>query len=99
MRFFCHANSFFLIKVGNEADCDKVSKKDPYFFDGRIVMMKKQSNDMQLGRYLLTIPVWLILPGVNLKIWYNEAFSVIASAVGKPIKPDETISKETSLTC
>jgi len=46
---------------------------------------------------LTTMPIWIRLPELNLKLWDKEAFDAIASVVGNPLKLDEPTAKETRL--
>lgn len=41
------------------------------------------------------MPIWVRLPCVNLKLWDREAFSVMASIIGKPIKMDAATTLKT----
>lgn len=46
---------------------------------------------------LSTIPIWIKLLKLSLKLQDKEAFSAIASVVGIPLKLDEPTVKETCL--
>lgn len=60
--------------------------------------MKKWSSKINLDRDLLSsMPIWIKLPELNLRLWDSEILSAIASVVGNPLKLDDHTAKETRL--
>lgn len=60
-------NGFFLIKFKEPIDYEKILKNGPMFFNERPIIMRKLSPTIKLDRDLLmSLPIWVIFPSVNL---------------------------------
>lgn len=60
--------------------------------------MRRPPNILKLDRDLLTsMRICERLPYVNLQLWDGEAFSIMTSIIGKPMKMDAATSKKTKL--
>lgn len=46
---------------------------------------------------LLTVPIWVRLPGINFKYWSDQGLSKIGSLVGKPLMVDKQTEKKLRL--
>lgn len=97
-EIFTRENGFFLVKFKDTQDCSSVLKNGPYFYNGKLIIVRKRSDSLKMDIDLLTtMPIWVRLPCVNLKLWDREAFSVMASIIGKPIKMDAATTLKTRL--
>lgn len=76
-EIFSRNNGFFVIKFTAECDCEKAINGGPYFINGKLIILKKWSSKIAFDRDLLsTIPVWIRLPELSLKLWDKEAFGL-----------------------
>lgn len=83
-------NGFYVIKFNNKKDRDKILEGGPYFYNKKLMTMKRWSLGMQLNKELLhTIPIWIPLPNLPLDYWTEEGISRIASVLGTPIRLDK----------
>lgn len=68
-------------------DCDRILAASPYFYNNRLIYMKKWKPGMKLTReFLNSMPVWINLPNLDLDFWSTEAISRIASTLGQPLR-------------
>ena len=69
-EIFTRENGFFLVKFKESQDCNSVLKNGPYFYNGKLIIMRKLSDSLKMDRDLLmSMPIWVRLPCVNLKLW------------------------------
>lgn len=87
---FSMENGFYVIKFSKEKDCLNVLEGGPYYYNKKLMMMKRWNPGMQLNKDLLkTIPIWIRLPNLPLDFWTEEGISRIASVLGTPIRLDK----------
>jgi hypothetical protein len=97
-EIYTRNNGFFIIRFTKTEDCEKSLNGGPYFINGKLIILKKWSKKFNFDRDLLTsMPIWIRLPELSLRLWDKDAFSAIASLVGMPLKLDEPTAKETRL--
>lgn len=90
-RIEIHAreNGYFIFKFHDPIDCQKVTSEGPWMYDGRLLILKKWSPASTFDRDVLSsLPLWIRIPSLPLKIWSRQALSEICSAIGKPIQLD-----------
>lgn len=89
---FSKENSFNVIKFNNKQDCERVLEGGPYYYNKKLMMMKKWMLGMKVSKELLySIPIWVCFPNLPLDCWTKEEISRIASVLGTPIKLDKII--------
>src|SRR5436190_22347069 len=67
-------------------------------YDGRLLVMKQWSPTSTFDREVLSsLPLWIRLPSLPLKLWSKKAISEICSAIGRPIKLDALTAKNERL--
>src|SRR5436189_1845083 len=67
-------------------------------YDGCLLILKKWSPSSTFDRDLLSsLPLWIRIPSLPLKIWSNKALSEICSAIGTPIHLDTLTAKHERL--
>ncbi|XP_020266255.1 uncharacterized protein LOC109841719 [Asparagus officinalis] len=90
LEIYSRENGFFFFKFGCHEELNRVLNGGPWLFDGRLIILKKWSENIGLERELLTsVPVWIRLPSLHLKLWSNNIISRIASLVGNPLYIDK----------
>lgn len=54
-------NGFYVIKFNNKQDCDKILEGGSYYYNKKLMMMKRWSLGMQLNKELRhSIPIWIV---------------------------------------
>src|SRR5438270_2386704 len=67
-------------------------------YDGRLLVLKQWSSSSTFDRDVLSsLPLWIRIPSLPLKLWSNKALSEICSAIGRPIKLDALTTKNERL--
>ena len=67
-------------------------------FDGRLMILKQWTPASTFDRDVLSsLPLWIRIPSLPLKIWSKKAMSEICSAIGKPIQMDALTTKHERL--
>ncbi|XP_020243286.1 uncharacterized protein LOC109821513 [Asparagus officinalis] len=96
LEIYSRENGFFFFKFGCKEELNRVLNGGPWLFDGRLIILKKWSENIGLERELLnSVPVWIRLPSLHLKLWSNNIIGRIASLVGNPLYIDKaTASSE-----
>ena len=86
----------YLARFHTKDNMLKVANGDHIFFDSKPLIMKPWSPDIDVMKdEVKTIPMWIKLPGLDLKYWGVKALTKICSGVGKFIKPDNsTLNKD-----
>lgn len=83
-------NGFCIFRFSSEANCFRVLDLGPWFFAGKLLILQKWHEGLQLSKVKLSrIPVWVKFYNVPLNLWTNEGFSYVASAVGVPLYLDD----------
>jgi len=86
---------WFFIRFEDNKDFMRFLEEGPYFFDSRIIIMKRWSLRLKFDRDILsTLLVWVKLMYLDLELWDIEALSTITSVISKPIELDEVICRE-----
>lgn len=56
-------NGFYVIKYNNKKDCDRILEGGPYFYNKKLMMMKRRTLEMQFNKELLnSIPFGSVFP-------------------------------------
>ncbi|XP_057529597.1 uncharacterized protein LOC130808151 [Amaranthus tricolor] len=86
----------FLARFHDKDNMLKVYNGDHIFFDSKPLIMKPWTPDIDVMKDdVKTVPMWIKLPGLDLKYWGVKALTKICSGVGKFIKPDNpTLDKD-----
>ena len=86
----------FLARFHDKDNMLKIYNGDHIFFDSKPLIMKPWTPDIDVMKEdVKTVPMWIKLPGLDLKYWGVKALSKICSGVGKFIKPDNpTLNKD-----
>lgn len=64
-------------------------------FDSKPVIMKPWSPGLDVMKEKVTdVPIWIRLPGLDLKYWGRSALMKIAGILGKPIKTDRATAQK-----
>ncbi|XP_021724871.1 uncharacterized protein LOC110692181 [Chenopodium quinoa] len=89
-------NGIFLVRFRNLEGRDKALMAGPIFFDRKPLIVRKWEAGLNLQKEdIHEVPVWVRLPGLDLKFWGQSALMKIAGILGKPIKTDKaTATKE-----
>lgn len=65
------------------SDCERVLDGGPWLFDGGLMVIRKWDKEVGLERDLLSsIPIWIRLPAMDVKLLSKKAISRVTS-VGK----------------
>ena len=65
---YSRENGFFFFKFVNKGECDRILHGGPWLFDGRLIILKRWSESLELEPDLLSsIPVWVRFPSLHLK--------------------------------
>ena len=79
-------NGFFFFRFGDSNERDRDLQSGPWLFDGRLIVLKKRSEETGLERDLLSsVLIWVHFPSLHLKLWSRSIIGRIASMVGTPI--------------
>lgn len=82
-------NGYFFFKFGNKEEFERILNEGPWLFDGRLIILKPWSENIGLERDLLSsVPVWIRLPSLHLKLWSQNIVGRIASLIGIPLYMD-----------
>ncbi|KAJ8419826.1 hypothetical protein Cgig2_029726 [Carnegiea gigantea] len=80
----------FLVRFQNLNDQFTVVQRGVYFFDNKPFIVKPWSEDMDLNiENLVSLPVWVRFPDLDVKYWGPESLSKLGSVLGVPIKTDK----------
>ena len=88
-------NGFFFFKFGDAVECDRILQIGPWIFDGRLIVLKKWTEQIGLERDLISsVPIWVCFPSLHLKLQSRSIISRIASLLGVPIHMTRTQQME-----
>lgn len=94
-----NGHGFFFFLFEEEGELGRVLDGGPWFFGGRMLILKKWMPQMELVKERMqVIPIWVHFHNVPLEYWTAQGLSHIASAVGKPLYADEMTKKCQRLT-
>src|SRR3954466_660782 len=67
-------------------------------YDGRLMILKQWTPLSTFDKDVLSsLPLWIRIPSLPLKLWSKQALSEICSAIGRPIKLDGLTAKNERL--
>ncbi|KAJ8426466.1 LOW QUALITY PROTEIN: hypothetical protein Cgig2_018386 [Carnegiea gigantea] len=80
----------FLVRFENEQDKVHVTQRGLYFFDNKPLVVKPWNEAMELNvETMLSLPLWLQFPELDLRYWGSGSLTKIGSTIGIPIKTDK----------
>ncbi|XXG82814.1 hypothetical protein AAC387_Pa10g0702 [Persea americana] len=90
------SEDFYLFKF-NSYDAGQVILDDgPWFVHGHPLVLRRWTEDIEMCRQMFeTIPVWVRFPNLNFCFRTSNAFSKIASVIGRPICMDHATAAGT----
>ncbi|KAH0682419.1 hypothetical protein KY290_020984 [Solanum tuberosum] len=69
-----------------------------YHFDNKPFIVKAWSPEIEFSKEeLMTVPIWIKLPGLDFTYWSEKGLSKIRSLVGKPLLVDKHTEKKLGL--
>ncbi|XP_019232983.1 PREDICTED: uncharacterized protein LOC109213625 [Nicotiana attenuata] len=89
----------FIVRFHNIVDRNKVIEEGVQMFDKKPVIIRAWTPDMEFTKTQMEkIPVWVRLPGPEIKYWGKIALTKIARMIGKPLKADNATTHRERLT-
>ena len=86
MDVLSNEKGFYFFLFDNDDAVRRVLEAGPWYFGGRLFVLKKWEPHMSFKKDQLTkIPIWVQFYDVPLELWNEAGLSYIASAVGKPL--------------
>ncbi|XP_021738082.1 uncharacterized protein LOC110704583 [Chenopodium quinoa] len=86
-------NGIFVVRFKEYAGRERALNAGPVFFDKNPVIAKKWVPGLDLTEEKVeVIPVWVRLPGLDLRFWGQSTLMKIGSLVGKPLNMDRAIA-------
>lgn len=86
------ASGFFLVKFNNDDGKRNALNNGPIMFDRKPVIIKEWDPNLDLQKESVKrMPVWIRMPGLNLKYWGASTLSKLAGLVGNPIRTDRLL--------
>ncbi|XP_056688039.1 uncharacterized protein [Spinacia oleracea] len=80
----------FLVRFTTMENCQKVINGGFQFFDGKPVVVKPWSADMNIAKEpTKKLPIWIQLPRLEVKYWGDKSLAKIVSHFGTMIKVDQ----------
>ncbi|KAM3218349.1 hypothetical protein P3L10_022879 [Capsicum annuum] len=87
-------NGIVLIRFDNKEGKMEALQGGIYYFDNKPFIVRV-SPEMEFSKdKLLTVPIWIKLPGLNFKYWSPKGLSEIRSLVGRPLTVDKSTEKK-----
>uniref|UniRef100_A0A0V0HUD6 Putative ovule protein n=1 Tax=Solanum chacoense TaxID=4108 RepID=A0A0V0HUD6_SOLCH len=84
-----------LVRFDSIAGKNEAIQGGIYHFDNKPFIVKAWNDDMEFTREeLYTVPIWVILPGLDFKYWSPKGLSKIGSLIGKPLMVDKHTEKK-----
>ena len=69
MEVHSRENGYFFFKFGEEEECNRILQNGPWLFDGRLIVLKRWTEGLELERDLLSsVPIWVRMPSLPLKL-------------------------------
>ncbi|XP_021743061.1 uncharacterized protein LOC110709156 isoform X1 [Chenopodium quinoa] len=88
----------YLVRFRSKENMEKVMNGGPVMFDSRQVIMKKWEPGINLDKEgVCEVPIWVRLPGLQLKFWGQSALMKIGQLIGKPVKTDKVTKNKEKL--
>ncbi|XP_059654737.1 uncharacterized protein LOC132301505 [Cornus florida] len=76
---------FFEFHFSSSAMCDLILAEGPWFFAGKAITLKKWDPEFRYNHHVSSLPIWVKIFGLPLHYWTSSGFSLVVSAIGKPI--------------
>lgn len=87
---FYHEEGYFILKFHSFIERDMVLTRGPFTIQNMPMILKEWSPDFNFKRDMLrTLPIWIKLPQLPLKMWGASSLGKIGSAIGNPLFTDE----------
>ncbi|XP_010672555.2 uncharacterized protein LOC104889110 [Beta vulgaris subsp. vulgaris] len=94
-RIAVRPNGIFLIRFKYIVDRLKALELENVMFDKRHVVVKEWTVDLNLDCVNTDlVPIWVQLPGLNIKYWGANTLMKLTSRIGKPIKTDKKTARK-----
>ena len=91
MNVFARMNGFFLFNLGSAEECERILTRGPWLIDGRPLVLRRWSIDFNFDRdMLMSVPMWIKFPTLQLHLWSQELLGRLVSVVGTPLYMDRT---------
>ncbi|KAJ8453127.1 hypothetical protein Cgig2_008011 [Carnegiea gigantea] len=88
----------YLVRFGVMADKEEVLKKRIYYFDRKPFIIKAWNENLDLDTNAIkSLPIWVLLPDLDIKYWGADGLSKIGSVIGIPLKTDKQTMNKTYL--
>ncbi|XP_019251274.1 PREDICTED: uncharacterized protein LOC109230204 [Nicotiana attenuata] len=89
----------FLVRFAQAESRMKVLEDGVQMFDQKPVIIKPWSPDIDTRKESFsTVPIWIRLPGLDIKYWGKNALTKITGLVGKPMKADRATTWKERMT-
>ncbi|XP_019246318.1 PREDICTED: uncharacterized protein LOC109225967 [Nicotiana attenuata] len=89
----------FLVRFTQAESRMKVLEDEVQMFDKKPVIIKPWTPDVDTRKELFsTVPIWIRLPGLDIKYWGKNSLTKIAELVGKPLKADRATTWKERMT-
>jgi len=80
----------FIVRFNKLEDQLEVINKGVYYFAQKPLVVKPWNPEMEINtEEINSLPIWVQLPGLDLKYWGNVSLSKIGSYLGIPLKTDK----------
>ena len=90
LQVLSRGNGFLLFKFSDDNDKQRALEEGPWFVRGKPLVLCLWMIESKFERdKLLTIPVWVKLPKLSLRLWSPTLIGRIASTLGMPLYMDE----------
>lgn len=87
---YYHEEGYFLLRFKNHDDMDAVMMKGSYTIRNRPMILKEWHPDYNVMEDMLrTLPIWVTLPLLPLRLWGARSLNKIGSLIGVPLVTDE----------
>lgn len=87
---YFHEEGYFLLRFKSRDDLDAVMMRGPYTIRNRPVIIKEWHPNYDIKEDMLrTLPIWVKLPSLPLRLWGARSLNKIGSLIGIPLVTDE----------
>lgn len=86
----------FLVRFDCMEDKDKALARGIYFFNRKPFIVQSWNTDLDMTTAsITTLPLWIQLPGLEIKYWGISSLNKLCSILGKPIRTDQYTQEKT----
>lgn len=79
----------YLVRFTTMENCSKVVNRGHHFFDAKPLIVKPWTSDENFSKDpIKTLPIWIQLPGLDVKYWGEKSLGKIVGQLGVMIKVD-----------